>query len=236
MMTRYALAAIAVVILAGCNFFPPESINNTAGGPTLNSFFPTQLAQKTTSLVIDRHSNGQPGQLAIADVLTYNGPKPAITPPAGWTLIRDDSNRTVRQTLYWHALQPGEPAAQTWTFSEPVDAQGTVILLDNAALDSPVDGSSGNTGGGFGLVAKPVTITSDGDFLIVFYAGNFFPGGAGHYIPDYMGVVQDGEWTPHPYWILGTYPHRRGNTQDAVCTAVQPYDWVAAQVAIRRGR
>ena len=123
---------------------------------------------------LDWGKKAQAGQVAIADVMTYGGPKTAITPPDGWQLIRDDSTPTTRQSLYWHAIQANDPSSSTWTFSAPVDAQGAIVLLDNVAADAPVDMSNGKTGtGGDREVAASMTTTADGDLILIFKATDF---------------------------------------------------------------
>jgi hypothetical protein len=171
--------------------------------------------------------------LAIADVLTYSGAKPKITAPAGWTLLRDDSSPSTRQSLYWRLIQANDPSP-TWTFSEPVDTQGVILLLDNVASNNPVDASSGNTGGP-GVAAKSVTTTRGGAFIIAFYATDFGGTGPGMHCPPTVSSIVDQETQTHGYWIIGTYQSRKGETGDLSCPSGQLYNAVAAQVAIARG-
>ncbi|MGD0076336.1 MAG: hypothetical protein ABSD31_18675, partial [Candidatus Binataceae bacterium] len=124
---------------AARNYAPPESAENTVGGASVGSFAQAPLAKATTSLTLDS-SKAKPDQLGIADVMSYSGAKPNIAAPAGWTLIRDDSSPSTRQSLYWHVIRANDPSP-TWTFSEPVDAQGAILLLDNVAASNPVDAS-----------------------------------------------------------------------------------------------
>jgi len=253
-MTRYALPAVLAILVAACNPSPPEvNIGTTAGINVVSVAQP--LAKRTTSLTIDWGPMGQPGQFAIADVLTYSAQKPTIAASAGWTLIRDNPHPvTTRQTLYWHVVGAADPSKQTWTFSERVDAQGAVLLLDNVDPTSPIDASSGNVGGGNRLTAKSLTTTNDGDLILAFFATDFGPGGlgvsmpsdvgtvaargcgpsSGATIPISMGKIMDQTLAQNEYWILGTNQTRKGKTEDTVCESVQLSNWVAAQVAIKR--
>ena len=123
-MNRYALIAGAVVFIVGCNSSPPPlSAENTVGGASVAGVMQVPMAQATTNLTLDWGSKGKAGQVAIADVLSFNGSEPKIDPPAGWQLIRDDSSKTTRQSLYWHAIQASDSSAATWTFSEPVERE-----------------------------------------------------------------------------------------------------------------
>jgi len=202
------------------------------------------MQKATTSLSLNVGPNGQTAQIAIADVLSYGGSQPTITAPAGWELIRDDYTQTTRQSLYWHAIGPNDSSTASWTFSEPVDAQGAILLLDNVALDSPVDMSSGNTGGVAGglLTAKSVATTSNGDLVLSFNATDFGAyrptactqcDGLNPKLPENASVVLNHETTALEYWILSNNQSQMGSTEVQASYAPQFFNWVAAQVAIR---
>ena len=231
-MMRHPWLVILAAVIAACNPSAQESAENTVGGASLSSFAQTPLAKATSSLTLDS-SKARPGQFAIADVISYSGAKPKITAPAGWTLLRDDSSPTTRQSLYWRLIQANDPSP-SWTFSEPVDAQGMILLLDNVAASNPVDASSGNTGGP-GVAAKSVTTTRGGAFILAFYATDFFGAGLGPHCPATVSTIVDQDKQPHEYWIAGTYQTRKGETGDVSCPSGQLYNAVAAQVAIARG-
>ena len=105
-MIRRILMVLMAVSMAACNSGAPQSADNTVGGANVVSAAHVPLSKETKSLSLDWGKNARAGQVAIADVVTYGGPKVTITPPTEWTLIRDDSTETTRQSLYWHA--PGE--------------------------------------------------------------------------------------------------------------------------------
>ena len=107
-MIRYALIAVAAVFIVGCNSSPSQTPENTVGGPNIVSSAQAPMKKATTSLSLDWGPKAQAGQVAIADVLSYGGSKPTITAPAGWQMIRDDSSKTTRQSLYWHAIQAND--------------------------------------------------------------------------------------------------------------------------------
>lgn len=243
---RATLIAVAAVFLVTYNSSPSSgSAANTAGGVTVISSAQAPTTKATTSLSLDVGPNPQIGQVAIADVLTYGGPRPTITAPDGWELIRDDFTPTTRQSLYWHAIQGGDSSTAEWTFSEPVDAQGSVLLVDNVASDSPVDASSGNTGGLNGkMTANSVATTSDGDLILAFNATDFgsyrlascgICGGLNPTLPENESVVVNQETAGLEYWILASSQSQIGQTDPQVSDAAQFYNWVAAQVAIKPG-
>lgn len=235
-MTRHLLIAIAALCIVGCTSSPPsQTPENATGGANVVSSKETPLTKKTTSLSLDSGSAARQGQVAIADVLTYGGSATTITPPAGWQLIRDDSTKTTRQSLYWHAIQANEPGNPTWTFSEPVDAQGAIVLLDNTGTTAPIDVTSGNTSTEGDLTAKSVATTTDGDLILGFYATDFVNDGLNPKLPSDVSVVLNHEATSLEYWILASYQTKMDNTEPEVVGIPQFFNGVAAQVAIKRG-
>jgi hypothetical protein len=243
-MIRYALVAVAAVFVVACNSSPSQTPENTVGGANVASSAQAPMAKATTSLSLDWGKKGQAGQVAIADVLSYGGAKPTITAPAGWQMIRDDSTLTTRQSLYWHAIQANDAGTAAWAFSGPVDAQGAIVLLDNVASAAPVDMTSGNTGTGGTVTAKSIATTSDGDLILAFNATDFGAyrhtactkcDGLNPTLPPNVSVVLNHESTALEYWILANYQNQMGDTEPQASAAPQFFNWVAAQVAIKRG-
>jgi len=223
-----ALIAIAVVY---CFASPAQSADP---GVPVSAVEQTPPVNDATSLTLDFGSKAQSGQLAVADVMTYSGASPTIMPPDGWTLIRDDSSPSTRQSLYWHVVEPNEPGTPTWNFSEAVDAQGAVLLLDDVAASDPVETSSGSPGHSGTPIADSAN-ANDGDLIVAFYATDFGGVGPGHDKPTNMSTVVDQEDTPLEYWILAGYQSTDGDTGNVSCATPQLFNWVAAQVAFRPG-
>ena len=236
MFKRVLMGAVAVFVVA-CNSGPIQTPDNSVGGASVASTARVPIAASVTSLALDWGKKAQAGQVAIADVLSYTGSKPTITPPTGWQLIRNDTTATTRQSLYWHAIAANDPSTSTWTFSEPVNAQGAILVLDNVAAASPVDMTSGNSGSGGTVTAKSIVTTSDGVLILSFYSTDFaHPGLMGSFSqpPANTSIVLNQEETPGEYWILASYQSQNGATADQVCSASQIFNWVAAQVAIKK--
>ena len=233
-MKKHTLLIALIALAAACySASPAECSENAVQGVPVSSFVQEPPVTDTMSLTLDLGSKAQAGQLAIADVLTYNGANPTITPPAGWTLIRDDSSPTTRQSLYWHAVEVNDPSTQDWIFSEPVDAQGVVLLLDDVAETNPVDASSGNTGHSGTLTANSAATASNEDFIIALYATDFGGAGPGHDMPKNMSTIVDQQETPLDYWILATNQSNYGDNGQATTVTPQLFNWVAAQVAFK---
>ena len=74
----------AAVFVVACNSGPSQTADNTVGGANVVSTAQTPMATATTSLSLDWGKKAQAGQVAIADVISYGGPKTTITAPAGW--------------------------------------------------------------------------------------------------------------------------------------------------------
>ncbi|MGH7812662.1 MAG: hypothetical protein ACREQI_01490 [Candidatus Binataceae bacterium] len=243
-MRKYVLTAIVAAALVVGNFAPPAhaddtaalSAQNTVGGPYVNSYVQAQLVKNASTLNFAWDPTGQSGLLAVADIITYGGSAPAIAPPNGWTLIRDDSApESTRQTLYWHVMNSDDPATLQWSFGQPVDAQGAIVMVDRASEDSPIDGNTGNSGSGWLPLAKSVTTNGDGDLVLSFYSTNFDgPAAPGPVFPDNVAPIVNEQSLTDAYWVLGGYQGLDGSAGDILCNGVQLYDWVAAEVAIAR--
>jgi hypothetical protein len=240
---RYVLLGLAAVFIAGCNSGPSQTAENTVGGAGVVSSAQAPFKKGTTSLTLDWGSKAKAGQFAIADVLSYGGSKPKITAPTGWQPISDASTKTTRQSLYGHSIQPGDPSSSTWTFSEPVDAQGAIVVLDNVAGGWPVDISSHNAGENGSVIAKSVATASDGDLILSFNATDFGAyrntackecSGLNPGLPADVSVVINHESTALEYWILANYQTQMGETEPQESSAAQLFNWAAAQVAIKR--
>ena len=243
-MIRRTLVAVVAVFLVTYNSSPSSgSTENTASAVQVVSSAQAPIIKGTSSLSLDL-SGEQAGQVAIADVLTYDGSQPTIVAPDGWQLIRDDATATTRQSLYWHAIGGNDSSTATFTFSEPVDAQGAIVLLSNVASDSPVDTTSGNTGGVAGgvLTAKSIETTGNGDLVLAFNATDFGAyrptdckdcSGLNPELPEDMSIVVNHESTPLEYWILANALSQTGDTEAQISWAPQLFNWVAAQVAIK---
>lgn len=234
-MVKRSLMVAAIIVLIGCNSGPSQTAENTVGGANVVSTAQAPLATGTTSISLDWGAKGQAGQVAIADVISYGGSKITITAPAGWQLIRDDSSPVTRQSLYWHAIEANDSSTAAWTFSEPVDAQGALLLLDNVAASAPIDMTTGATGTGGTVTAKSVVTTADGDLILSFFASDFDRPDLTPSLPSDAKTVTIQETPSHEYWILAIYQSQLGSTEDQVSSASQLFNWTAAQVAIKKG-
>ncbi len=232
-VARRAVWLVMVALLIGCEPSPTESKLGTIGGASISAMVQTPMLRAAARLAVETNAKPRTGQFMIADILTYGGKATVITAPPTWTLLRDDSTISVRQSLYVHAVGENDSGSAAWTFSRPVDAQAVTLLLDNVSLEAPVDVTNGDTGT-LGLIAKPVTTSSDGDLILVFFATDFQGTGLGAQVPLDMIVIAMQEAKPLQYWVLGTYQSSKGETDTVRCPTGQLYNSIGAQVAIRR--
>ena len=233
-MVRRVLIVAAALFAVACNAGqPPGNATNVVKGADVVSSTRVPMATATRSLSFNRGASWQPDQVVIADVLSYGGPKVTLTAPSGWQMIRDDATPTTRQSVYWHAIQANDPSTAIWTFSGPVDVQGAIVVLDNVAQASPVDTSSGKTGGGGDLKSESMTTSADGDLVLIFKAIDFSRAPLHSQVPERMSAVLVQENLPREYWILATWQSQNGTTEETEFSFPQLFSWVAAQIAIR---
>jgi hypothetical protein len=107
-----------------------------------------------------------------------------------------------------------------------------------------VDASSHNTGGGGAIVAKSIATTSDGDLILSFNATDFGAyrphictvcDGLNPQLPPDVTVVINHESSAREFWILANYQNQPAETEPQESGTAQILNWVAAQVAIKRG-
>jgi hypothetical protein len=231
MARKYVIVALGLLLI-GCNSHPNENEQNTVGGPSIHSVKQIPMSKHAITIVVSPGGEPVAGQFEIVDIVSHGG-KPNITASPGWNLLRDDGTTAIRESIYSRMVQPQDEGGGTFIFDEPVDVQGTIMVLDNVAAEAPIDTSSGGVGGP-GTPARSIDTSSDGDLIIAFFATDFGGPGLAPQLPAGMAVIANQEAKPLEYWILGTYQNFKGYTAPIVTSSAQLYDQVAAQLAIRR--
>jgi len=197
-------------ILLASNSTTLQTTKTPLGGASIVGSSAAPLAMAVTSLTLGAGPQVKQGELLIADIITYGGSAPAIEAPPGWQLIREDTSPSTRQSLYSHIASSNEqPSA--WKFSQPVDAQGVLLTLDNAAASNSVDGSSG-IAGSQAIEAPALTTADDGDLILVFFATDFGGIAPGPEYPADMMMLVNQNLNTHAYWVLAGY-----QTHGATC-------------------
>src|SRR4051794_8569859 len=95
---------------------------------------------------------------------------PAITAPAGWTLVRrvDNTNATANTlAIYRKTAGSAEPANYSWTLSASTGSAGGIMAFSGVDLQNPIDVESGvTTGNGTAHVTPTVTTTATDETIV----------------------------------------------------------------------
>jgi hypothetical protein len=129
-----------------------------------------------TSLTLGVPAGSVSGTLMLAFIGgtgAFSGNAP--TPPTGWTLLNAPlafNGQNLNIMVYYRYAGASEPSSYTWTsgFTFGVSIGG-IVTLAGAALSSPFDAQSNNTGTGT-PTANSVTTTTSHDYLFGFFGTN----------------------------------------------------------------
>ncbi|MFN2467484.1 MAG: Ig-like domain-containing protein [Gaiellaceae bacterium] len=120
----------------------------------------------TSSLTLDRPAGMLSGDLLLAAVAVRGSP--AITAPAGWTLVRSDqSGYTIKQSLYVKVASGSEPAAYTWTFASAQGAAGGILAYGGVDAANPVDAHGGRANAASTQISAPSITTTSANARLV---------------------------------------------------------------------
>lgn len=108
----------------------------------------------------------KPGGVVSGDVLVaglFVRDAPALTPPAGWTLIRQDG----QAYSYVHVAGGSEPADYKWTFPESHTAAGGIVAYMGVDNANPVQVANGQVNAkSASLTAPSISTTKPGTMVI----------------------------------------------------------------------
>jgi hypothetical protein len=119
----------------------------------------------------------KPGGVASGDVLVATitaAGTGAITPPSGWTVIKDTTT-TLRQTSYYRVAGSSEPSNWTWSLGSSRLASGGIAAYSGVNTNVPVDASATNSGTSGNAGVPSVTTHFAGDLVVaaVGYTGTW---------------------------------------------------------------
>ena len=116
------------------------------------------------SLTIARPA-AQAGNVLLASV-DYRG-QAAVTAPAGWALVRSDSNGTAMRKATWvHVAAGSDPASWTWTFGAKPAAVGEILAFAGVSTSDPVASSAGQVNASSTAVTAPSVTAQTGDAVV----------------------------------------------------------------------
>ena len=119
-----------------------------------------------SSVTITRPSGVQGNDVMLAQIGVRGGTSTALTPPAGWTLVRRDNNATIiTQALYAHVVTSAasEPTSYTWNFTNGNDAAGAIADYSGVNNVTPIDVSTGATNASSKSITAPSANVPGGD-------------------------------------------------------------------------
>jgi hypothetical protein len=144
------------------------TVTSGATGITFRSASSGANAEATT-LVLPAPPGVAAGDVMVA-VVSSRG-NPTITPPAGWTQVRVDTNGfEMRQGVYYK-VAGAEPASYTFTLSQTQAAAGGIAAYSGVNTATPIDVSNGVVSApkATAINAPSVTTTGAGDRVIGFF-------------------------------------------------------------------
>ena len=114
--------------------------------------------------------------ILIAQIAVRGGSNTTITPPAGWSLVRQDNqSTTIAQAIYSHAVinASAEPSSYGWSFSSANSAAGGIIDYYGVSNVQPVDASNGQGNASSTNITTPSLVVpagDNGDLLVSFFS------------------------------------------------------------------
>jgi hypothetical protein len=103
----------------------------------------------------------------VAAIYWDDAGPPTITPPSGWTLIRQDGSTSDQAAgLYYRVAGTAEPTSYTWRASASVGFTGIIVAYSGVDTTAPINVSGGQTGTTSGANAPSVTTTAANDWLV----------------------------------------------------------------------
>jgi chitodextrinase len=150
------------------------------------SSFATSVS--ATTLTIPAPAAARAGDVALMAIASRGAPR--ITPPAGWTLVREVGNSTtMKQAVYSRVVTASEPASFTWTLSSAQSAAGGIIAYAGVRNVTPVDVSGGQANPSSTSVTAPSITTTRAGTQVV----GFFGIGVATTIAPPTGMVERGD-------------------------------------------
>jgi hypothetical protein len=116
-----------------------------------------------------------PGSVSAGNVLlaaVHVRGKPAVTAPAGWTLVRSDQNgNAMKAVVYTKVATASEPASYTWTFASAQAAAGGITAWSGVSTSTPIDAHGGqvNLTSSTTITAPSITTTTTNTMLVGFF-------------------------------------------------------------------
>lgn len=183
-----------------------------------------------TSLTIPKPATVAQGDLMLLHVSLNGASANSVTPPPGFSLVRDTSNGVaVRGVVYQKIAGASEPASYTVGFSLPVQASGGIGAWLNVDAASPVESSSEATATASTSVIVPATTASQRGRLVGLFALQ------GTQVDPPAGMAERWEAAGVGFTSEGSDELRAadGSTGSRIATSPVAGNWVGHLIALR---
>jgi hypothetical protein len=101
--------------------------------------------------------------------IVLNDDDPSVSPPAGWTLVRQDAVlNAVMQAVFVRVAGASEPSSYTWSIPDFRRIAGGISSYSGVDTAHPIDAHNGATdsAGSTSITAPSITTTTDGAMLL----------------------------------------------------------------------
>jgi Tfp pilus assembly protein PilX len=138
-----------------------------AGEVVFEGFADTSLGSDGLSITIPKPAGTTSGDLLVAAVVIDGENKPAISAPAGWTLVDHEStSKQVTMDVLWKTASATEPASYDFSWVKSQEAYGWIMRFSGQDAADPVAASSSGGGSSTAPVSPAVTATSPGSLIL----------------------------------------------------------------------
>lgn len=142
-----------------------------ANGNVKNPLMPNVAAKgkfiqvNSTSMNVPAMTNAPVGSVQILTLYNFSGNNTSVTPPAGWTLLRQSADNLLY--VFGHTVAGGEGTVTfTWTNSGTMNALETD--LNNVNTAAPVDVANDSAGSGTTFTPTALVTTQSEDLILDF--------------------------------------------------------------------
>ncbi|MEK7413807.1 MAG: hypothetical protein AAB263_10885, partial [Planctomycetota bacterium] len=153
-----------IVFRAASNSGTPTSVS-----PVFRAAASGSAATGVLTLTIARPANTVENDVMVA-AIGVSANTPTITPPSGWTLVRQTDNTAANANslaVYYKVATASEPANYSWSFSASTGSVGGIQTFYNVDIANPIDVENGQTTASSASHATPNIATTVANTMVV---------------------------------------------------------------------
>lgn len=194
----------------------------------------TAFTSNSTSVVVNKPSGVIDGDLLLAVIGHDTNTTPSMTPPAGWTAIRNDVDSGTNGGIWsYYKVAASEGSSYTFTSGSSGRLVGHILQITGFDATTPIDVSGGQTNTASTSVAAPSVITTVDNALLLFLGA--INATATFTAPSGMAEVTDSNTTSMAVETASETRATAGATGGRTATASSSAVNYAQLVAIRPG-